>query len=82
MLVTPAHTFAAPLMMPGAAGAEETLTTNEDPADVPQEEVAVTEMVPPAAPGVVLMLAVVEEPDHPPGSVHVYDVAPLTGVML
>jgi hypothetical protein len=39
--------------------------------EVPQEEAAVTEMVPPVVPGVVSMELEEEKPLHPAGSVHV-----------
>lgn len=49
--------------------------------DVPQLLFAVTLIVPAVEP-VELMLVVVEEPVHPFGNVHVYELAPLTGEML
>lgn len=50
--------------------------------DVPQGVIAATEIVPPAAPAVVVMLAVVDVPVHPEGIVQAYPVAPLTGATL
>jgi hypothetical protein len=44
--------------------------------------VAVTEIVPPAAPAVAVMDVEVELPLHPDGKVHIYDVAPETADIL
>ena len=49
---------------------------------VPQALLATTEIVPPVVVAVAVMLGVVDVPVQPPGNVHVYDVAPLTGLML
>lgn len=49
--------------------------------EVPQELVAITEIVPPLVPAVVRMLLVVELPVHPVGIVQVY-VVPATFVTL
>ncbi len=76
------QTVVLPVMAPGVAGRVVMLITNVLAAEVPQRLEAVTEMVPPDAPAVALMLVVVLEPDQPPGSVQVYEVAPGTPVML
>ena len=46
---------------------------------VPQVLIAATEITPPAAPVVTVMLLLVDDPLHPTGSIHAYEVAPLTG---
>lgn len=46
----------------------------------PQALLAVTDTVPLLVPVVTEITFVVEAPVHPEGSVHVYDVAPLTGL--
>ena len=43
---------------------------------------ATTVMRPPVPLGIAVILFVEEFPDQPPGRVHVYEVAPATGVML
>ena len=48
----------------------------------PQELLAVTEIVPPLVPAVVVIEVVVDVPPQPEGSAHVYDVAPETGAIL
>ena len=48
----------------------------------PQELFAVTEIVPPFAPGVAVIDVEAELPLHPDGNVHVYDVAPVTAEIL
>jgi len=63
---------------PGAARPEPTVTDNVLAPDLPQALLAVTETVPPLAPTTVMIVLVVDVPDQPFGSVHVYDVAPLT----
>ena len=68
-MVVPKHTVVGPLIDPGVAGNGTTLTVSVAAADVPQELVAVTVMVPPLAPAVAFMLVVVLVPDHPEGSV-------------
>ncbi len=65
-------------MLPGA-GKPVPLTTVKWLADEePHALFAVTDIVPPAVPAVVVMLLVVEVPLQPLGKVQVYDVAPLT----
>jgi len=49
--------------------------------ETPQVLPAVTVILPPVAPAIAEIELEVEVPDHPEGSVHVYDVAPLTGVI-
>jgi hypothetical protein len=68
-------------MEPGCAGTVVVVTARVLAMLVPQAFVAVTEMSPPTVPAVTVMELVVELPVHPAGSVHVYDVAPLTAVM-
>ena len=71
MFDEPWHTVVLPVMLPGCAGVVVTVTLRFDAEEVPHALVAVTEMVPPVAPAVVLMLFVVLLPVHPPGSVQV-----------
>ena len=54
----------------GCAGIGVTVTTFVRAIPVKQAFTACTEIVPPAAPGVTVMDVVVEDPLHPPGSVH------------
>ena len=68
-------------MAPGVAGTVITVTPSVCAADEPQELFAVTDIVPPAAPAVVVMEVVVELPVQPPGRVHVYPVAPATAAI-
>ena len=48
----------------------------------PQLLFAVTEIVPPVAPTVAMIELVVDEPLQPDGNVHVYEVAPVTELIL
>jgi hypothetical protein len=72
------QTVADPVTAPGADGTVLTVMVAVLAALVPQLFTAVTEMVPPDVPAVVVIEFVVDVPDHPEGSVHVYDVAPVT----
>ena len=58
-------------MEPGWAGGAVTDTLNVRALLVPHELLAVTEIVPPLAPGVVVIEVEVELPVHPDGKVHV-----------
>lgn len=72
------QTVADPVIAPGAGGTVLTVMAAVVAALVPQLFVAVTEIVPPDVPAVVAIELVVDVPDHPEGSVQVYDVAPVT----
>ncbi len=61
---------------------EVTLTLNVLGVLVPQELLAVTEIVPPLAPGVQVIDVLVELPLQPLGNDHVYEVAPDTAEIL
>lgn len=63
----------APAMKPGCAGMLDTVTARVRTIELPQALEAITVMLPACAlaPAVAAMLAVVEEPDQPVGSVHV-----------
>ncbi len=50
--------------------------------ELPHVPLADTLTIPPLAPAVALILVVVELPVQPLGSIHVYDVAPLTAEIL
>ena len=78
----PEHTVLLPVMAAGCAGAAFTPTAKVCAVLLPQAPLATTVMLPPVAPAVALMLTPVDVPVHPPGSVHVYDVAKVTGAML
>ena len=65
-------------MLPGAPGAVAAVTARVVANDVPQAFDAVTETVPLVAVGIAETDAVVDVPVQPEGSVHVYDVAPVT----
>ena len=67
-------------MAAGVAGAPPKLTTSVCTELLPQKPLAVTDTVPPLAPMFAVILSVLELPVHVPGKVHVYEVAPLTGV--
>ena len=68
----------APEAVIAADGPADTVTANACAALEPQLLTAATVIFPPAAPAVAVMLLVVLVPVHPEGSVHVYDVAPVT----
>ena len=70
--------LALPLIVPGVAGAEFTVTARVCTEDEPQVLFALTVMFPLPEPAVVLMLVVVDVPAHPEGNVQVYDVALFT----
>ena len=74
----PLHTVVGPVIYAGVAGTVDIDTPNVCAVELPQLLFAVTDIVPPVALAVALMLLVVDVPDHPLGSVHVYVVAPLT----
>ena len=83
----PEHTGVVPVIVPGVAGVPAlTVTANVCAALVPQELVAVTVMFPfcPALPEetVIEFVPLPDVIDHPVGTVHVYDVALATAVML
>jgi hypothetical protein len=69
-------------MVPGAEGMLDAVTTSVCWLETPQAAFATTVIVPPVPVGVVVMLFVEDVPDQPPGNVHVYEVAPDTGVTL
>ena len=60
-----------PLIGPGADSPEPTVTASVLGADLPQALLAVTETVPPLAPITLVIVFVVDVPDHPFGSVQV-----------
>ena len=62
-----------------AGAAAMVLTVTVCAVELPHELFAVTEMVPPVEPAVVIIVAVVDVPVQPLGKVQVYDVAPFTG---
>ena len=66
----------------GACGVGGTDKLNVREALVPHVLVAVTEIVPPVAPAVVIIDVEVELPVHPDGNVQLYVVAPVTAVIL
>jgi hypothetical protein len=72
------------VIVPGLASELITLTLRLTLEEVPHPLTAFTESVPvPGVPATLtFMLFVVEEPDHPLGTVHIYDAAPATGVTL
>ena len=77
-MTEPLHTAAEPVIVPGVAVPADTDIVKTCADELPQALFATTEIIPPVAPAVALILLVVDVPDHPPGSVHVYEVAPLT----
>ena len=81
------HWFAPPVIIPGVAGGPGLTVTGKVVAVlVPHELVAITVMFPfcPALPAVTVIEFVPAPPviDHPVGTVHVYDVAFGTAVIL
>lgn len=76
------HTVEFPFMLPAESGAELTETLLLAEADEPQLLFAVTVIIPPDIPATAFKIFVAEFPVHPPGNVHVYDVAPLTSDVL
>lgn len=71
-----------PEILPGVFGIEFTVTDKVLAAEEPQELLAFTVIFPPDEPAEAVIEVEVEEPDHPEGRVHVYEVAPLTADML
>jgi hypothetical protein len=72
-----------PLILPGVAGiAVLTTILKVCAGDVPQLLFAVTVMFPLVVLAVAVMEFVAELPLHPPGNVHVYEVAPGTDAIL
>ena len=71
-----------PVIVLGCAGTVLAVTISVRAVLLPQPLFAVTDIVPPVAPAVVVMDVVVELPLHPAGNVHEYDVAPDTDAML
>ena len=69
MLAEPPQTEALPVIAPGVAGAEETVTAIVCAVLVPQPLLAVTEMFPPEAPAVAEIEFDVEVPVQPDGNV-------------
>ena len=69
------------MIVPGVEGTEFTVTAKVAEEELPQVLLAMIETVPPPEPAVVLILLVVDVPVHPPGSDHVYEVAPFTAAM-
>ena len=67
VLVVPSHTVAAPLMVDGVLGIAFTSTASDCAPELPQVLSAVTEIVPPAALAVALILSVVDVPLQPFG---------------
>lgn len=80
MFVEPEQTIVLPEILPGVAGVVFTVTIRVCAGELPQELFAVTVIFPLVALAVVLIEFVVDVPLQPPGSVHVYDVAPATAV--
>ena len=74
------QTLTGPRIAVGVAGAPPKLTASVCTEELLQKPLAVTDIVPPLAPMFAVMLSVLELPVHVPGKVHVYEVAPLTGV--
>ena len=72
--VLPLQTTLLPLIAAGVAGIVFTVTANVCADDVPHAFVAVT-LTEPLVPAVELILLLVPVPLHPPGNVHVYEVA-------
>ena len=70
------------MIVPGWAGKGVTVTLKVLAVLEAQELLAVTEIVPLEAPTVVVMEVVVDEPDQSEGKDQVYEVAPLTAVIL
>lgn len=75
MLEEPGQIEIFPEMIPGVAGTEFTVTASVVMADDPQPLFALTVTIPPDEPAVAEILVLVDVPDHPPGNVHVYEVA-------
>jgi hypothetical protein len=71
-----------PLIEPGVPGAELTVTDNVCTAEVPQLFVADTVIFPPPVPAVVFIILLEELPVQPPGSVQLYEVAPVIAATL
>jgi hypothetical protein len=71
----------APEIVPGVAGSAFTITANVCGVLEPQVLSAVTVTLPLVALAVVVILFVELVPLHPPGKVHEYAVAPLTGTI-
>lgn len=80
--MAPAQGVAGPVMLAGAAGTLLGVTLSVAGLLVSQALAAETLTVPAPVPTVAVMEEVVEVPVHPDGSVHPYEVAPVTGATL
>lgn len=65
------HTLAVPVIVPGCAGTAAMVTESVRGVDAPQVLLAVTEIVPPFEPVVVVIEFELEVPDQPLGNVQV-----------
>lgn len=70
-MAEPEQTVAFPVMLPGVAGIEVTVTASVCADDEPQLLFVVTETLPLVELAVAVMFVVVDVPDHPEGNVHV-----------
>jgi hypothetical protein len=70
-----------PEIVPGCGGTGLTVTANVCGILLPQPLFAVTETLPLFAPTIAVIEVVADVPVHPVGNVHVYDVAPVTGLI-
>ena len=82
LYVTEAPAQAEPLaeIVPGCESVVEVVTASVRAVLFPQEFTATTDTLPDVVPTVVLIELLVEDPVHPDGNVHMYDVAPLTAL--
>ena len=69
-------------MAPGCPGISDTVVFSVLAIPEPHILLGITDIVPPAAPGVADIEVVVELPLHPDGNIQVYEVAPVTSEML
>ena len=79
-MLVPMQTGVVPLILPGMAGTVFAMSPNTNGELPPHELFAVTVRLPLLLPAVTVITFVVEEPDQPEGSDHVYEEAPITDV--
>jgi hypothetical protein len=82
VLVVERQIFVSPLIIPGVMGIVFTEIASVLTADEPHPLFAITVILPAEVPAVAVIEFVADDPVHPVGNDHVYEVAPLTAAIL